>query len=287
MDKRLKRKEGFTLIEVIISVAIVSILSVGVYRGFIIILDHMSKGEQKQISALIGKKLYEDIRLSCIEGKIFLGENSRIFVSDDMNLDYSQENEVYYNNFYFGKNGDLSYEDKQCLYRAEIRMKPKKTEEGSEVGIKTFSVENERYLKLDEHTKKLDLNVTNDKIEIHKEDSKYIKHDFDKGKDYLYLDFKDCAQSVDINVNNSTKKSLKLYVLNSNYSDENICKVNISAGLVSVCYKSNNESKFNNVGILYEFEINVYNNNSNSLLYTSNLIQNVDISYHNKTKKIY
>lgn len=59
MDGKFIRKKGFTLLEVIISMAIISIVSVGIHTGYMIMIRQTKDGQVKQEAALEGKKVAE------------------------------------------------------------------------------------------------------------------------------------------------------------------------------------------------------------------------------------
>ena len=59
MDGNCIRKRGFTLLEVIISMTIISIVSVGIYTGYMIMIRETKDGQVKQAAALEGKKVAE------------------------------------------------------------------------------------------------------------------------------------------------------------------------------------------------------------------------------------
>ena len=67
MKSNSKKREGFRLIEVIISMAIIAIISVGVYNGYMIIIKQTKAGQVKQTAALEGKKVIEEIKATDIE----------------------------------------------------------------------------------------------------------------------------------------------------------------------------------------------------------------------------
>lgn len=57
-----KKSGGFTLIEVVISMLLIAILSIGVYNAYLIIIRTTKDGEVKQSAALCGKKILEFIK---------------------------------------------------------------------------------------------------------------------------------------------------------------------------------------------------------------------------------
>lgn len=100
MKNNLKRRGGFTLIEVIISMAIIAILSVGVYNAYLIIIRNTKEGEVKQSAALAGKKTLEvikgiddftkssnDILLSLDNKNIMLSYTNNEYKAEEIKLD--------------------------------------------------------------------------------------------------------------------------------------------------------------------------------------------------------
>lgn len=64
MKNNKKRKEGFTLLEVVISMALITIISVGMYNGYMIIIKQTKAGQEKQSAALEGKKIIEEMQVA-------------------------------------------------------------------------------------------------------------------------------------------------------------------------------------------------------------------------------
>lgn len=62
MKSNPQKHEGFTLIEVIISMAIIAIISVGVYNAYLLLIRQTKEGQVKQTAALEGKEVIENIK---------------------------------------------------------------------------------------------------------------------------------------------------------------------------------------------------------------------------------
>jgi len=62
MKKKYMKKNGFTLLEVIISISIIGIMSVGIYSGYMIMIRQTKDGQVKQEMALEGKKIVEALQ---------------------------------------------------------------------------------------------------------------------------------------------------------------------------------------------------------------------------------
>ena len=67
MESNSKKNGGFGLIEVVISMAIMGIISVSVYTGYIMAIKHTKEGQVKQEAALEGKKVVEEIKSTNIQ----------------------------------------------------------------------------------------------------------------------------------------------------------------------------------------------------------------------------
>lgn len=67
MESNSNKNGGFGLIEVIISMAIIGIISVSVYTSYIMTIKHTKEGQVKQATALEGKKIIEEIKSTDIQ----------------------------------------------------------------------------------------------------------------------------------------------------------------------------------------------------------------------------
>lgn len=110
MKNNSKKYGGFTLIEVVICIAILSIISIGVYGGLMIIIKQTKSGQVKQAAALEGKKIIEAMQatnfgVSCNE--LDLGND----------IEFQNEKEV---------NGVVSYTRTLGSYVETITLTPTK-----------------------------------------------------------------------------------------------------------------------------------------------------------------
>ncbi|NRY59956.1 type II secretion system protein [Clostridium beijerinckii] len=95
MGRNCIKKKGFTLLEVIISMTIISILSVGIYTGYMIMIRETKDGQAKQEAALEGKKVAEaleaaDFKIggdSITVGNMIFNKNQATYVRY-LNKDY-------------------------------------------------------------------------------------------------------------------------------------------------------------------------------------------------------
>jgi prepilin-type N-terminal cleavage/methylation domain-containing protein len=85
MKSTSKKHDGFTLIEIVISMAIIAIISVGVYNSYLLLIRQTKAGQVKQIAALNGKQAIEEIiattkntSLSICGGELDLSDNIKL-----------------------------------------------------------------------------------------------------------------------------------------------------------------------------------------------------------------
>lgn len=126
-----KRKYGFTLLELIISMAIISIISASVYTGYIIMIKQTKSGQVKQEAALEGKKVIE-----ALQGNNFSIPTITLTI-DAMSFSKNGTSFVrYLNDKYEDKeeNGDPVTED-TAKYIEKITLTPTKVQDSID-GIK-------------------------------------------------------------------------------------------------------------------------------------------------------
>lgn len=98
------KEEGFTLLEVIISIALISILSVGIYSGYMIIIKHTKAGQVKQETALEGKKIIEEMQSinfkipSSTDNKLKIGKNIELTKEGESTTAFIRYLDENYNN---------------------------------------------------------------------------------------------------------------------------------------------------------------------------------------------
>lgn len=154
MVERYNKKNGFTLLEVIISMTIIAIISVGIYTGYMMMIRENRDGQAKQDAALEGKKVAE-----ALEADSFTVPDDEQFNVGSMSF---QKDGVIYER-YLSNN----YDDKDDLgnkiteanakYIEKLTFSPATAEEGTtseEVALDTNN----------------SLNSTVDKIYISRED---------------------------------------------------------------------------------------------------------------------
>jgi prepilin-type N-terminal cleavage/methylation domain-containing protein len=161
MVERYNKKNGFTLLEVIISMTIIAIISVGIYTGYMMMIRENRDGQAKQDAALEGKKVAE-----ALEADSFTVPDDDKFQVESMSF---QKDGAIYERYLSNK-----YDDKDNLgnkiteanakYIENVTFSPATAEEGTtseEVALDTNN----------------GLNSTVDKIYISREDlTDYISY---------------------------------------------------------------------------------------------------------------
>lgn len=133
MKSNSKKHEGFTLLEVVISMMIISIMSVGVYNAYLLLIRQTKEGQVEQTVSLVGKKTIEDIK-GYTDGISFdltnktsldLGdiELEKKQTSINGNIEYYYEKEIYLDKS-FEKSTDNDY-----VYIEKIKMEKAKSSE--------------------------------------------------------------------------------------------------------------------------------------------------------------
>lgn len=118
MKSNPKKHNGFTLIEVIISMAVIAIVSVGAYNSYLLLIRQTRDGQVKQTAALEGKQVIEEIKDTTFEKN----ENN---YSIELNGETLSEEKSDDGSIEFSKSGDLE---------KKITFKRTQTEGGSDIG---------------------------------------------------------------------------------------------------------------------------------------------------------
>lgn len=101
---------------------LITIISVGVYSGYILLIKHTKEGQVKQQSAILGKKTIEEIK-GYTSGKSFdITSKTTLDLSDDMKLDIKNggfEKEIKFDNN-FKESADGVYNEKISIKKAKV-----------------------------------------------------------------------------------------------------------------------------------------------------------------------
>lgn len=302
MKNSSKKCRGFTLIEVIISMSLIAIISVGIYNGYLFLIRQTKDGQVKQRSSLIGKQVSEDIKSASGQKDIIL--NGDVIQLTD-NIEFTKDADNYSCTQIFDKDGnetsDINYE-----YKAEVKITPKKSKalDDSEESVSINDIESDnsetdilrvcvikdgsgKAMPIDEEVQSSEItsdDINHDivaDIKIAKDfDDDYIGYISIDGNDLEYefkeknmqinLDLRYCKDNIKINVDNISKKPLNLCILNNKNTDvENV------KGVLNEYYRLEGKGK---IGLLYDVNIEVFNKkNETDPLFETNFVQNIDI----------
>lgn len=303
MKSNPKKREGFTLIEVIISMAIMAIISVGVYNSYMLLISQTKNGEVKQTSTLIGKQLSEEIKSASGNKEIIptgVAGNLSFELTDK--IQFVENGEKYKYTQHFDEKGNVV--DDNFRYTAEIELKPKKTETGSTISINDVLTDDNKniqnydiyIIKTENGQTKAVKDKPNDspnveeykKILIEVKNSESDKTDMkigveklgdleyeDIGKEKIQqinMNLKYCTEKVTIEVTNETKIPLNLCILNKNDAE-----VVNKKGILNEYYRSEAGSK---IGTLYDVNVKIRDEkseNNSKPIFETNFVQNINI----------
>lgn len=286
MKKRSSKKDGFTLLEVVISMMLITILSVGVYGGYLMIIRNTKDGEVKQEAALVGKRIVEEIKAQ--DGNISTDK-------DNMTLNIAGQN------ISLVKNGE-DYQMRSDItidrYDYAINIQPKKTEKTEGSNSTEIFINDKDYtgdvLTVGENSvsdsSNIDSEITGYKVvllTIKNENRAKItvgngsEEEINVVDNKIILDFKNYKETanVTLEVTNETTKPLNLYILNSKYniSNERNVTVENKKGSLNEYYRTDYEGKS---GILYNITVTVSGKDSRGQkvynLFQSSFVQNID-----------
>jgi prepilin-type N-terminal cleavage/methylation domain-containing protein len=119
-----KKRAGFGLTEVIISMAILSIISISVYNGYMIMIKQIKLGQVKQTSALIGKQISEEIKAITETSSFSISEENILSLTDDIELSENSNGE-YIGKVFFDKDG-IECEEESYEYTSTITLEKTK-----------------------------------------------------------------------------------------------------------------------------------------------------------------
>ena len=134
MKNSKKKKEGFTLLEVVISMAIIAIMSVSIYNGYILMIKQTKAGQVKQAAALEGKKAIEEIQ-AAIEDSSFSASDTELKIGSTTTIGKQLTDSFYTRNLdgnYVEKitvtatnadTGGISFNDSSNLNTADTNYK--------------------------------------------------------------------------------------------------------------------------------------------------------------------
>lgn len=258
MKNNSKKHGGFTLIEIIISMTLLAIISIGVYKGYLLLIKHTKEGEVKQTAALIGKKTVEEIKsIKVFNGTLNLDGKPITLSEEAITKSYTKFLHL-----------DAKYKicDDQTnddyIYIEEITLTPTENSEGETITVDKNNISN---------------NIGNNNI---LEDTFYLGKDKSSG-DYISRD-NISKNNVEIQ---DGKIRIYMYIQTQKYENENkkVLSVRNSKGknllddkeLGIVLDKSNNKKN----------EVNIYMNFNKYIKEPGKDLESVEVYVSNKNEE--
>lgn len=266
MKKKSKKRGGFSLVEVVLSMALIAILSIGVYNVYLILIRQTKDGQVKQGAALAGKKIVEEVKA----GEFEKDDDDNLMLkidNSDITLKKSESEERY----------EISNQNLDG-YEYVISIQPKKTVDSkSNIVITNEDYGEHKYILIDNTM------ITDNILKLSISSSGDIKepYSFNIDSKSIVLDFKNYndIDNITVEVTNKFSKTLKLYILNSKFNtsnERNVVVKNIE-GSLNEYYRYDNEGKS---GTLYNITVTVSGRNSRGQkvdnLFQSSFVQNID-----------
>lgn len=118
-----KKREAFALIEVVISMMLLAIISVGIYNAYIFIIEQTKAGQVKQSAALEGKKVIEEIQAAIEDNSFKFSENELRIDTINIQKQPTDSNGVYTR--YLDSNYNECSKE-VCKYAEKITITPTK-----------------------------------------------------------------------------------------------------------------------------------------------------------------
>lgn len=130
MKKHIKKKAGFTLIEVVISITIIAILSVGVYDAYLVLIRQTRAGEVRQNISLEGKRISEEIKSTIENDKFTIVQGNPSSILRIGNRSFTDIGGVYTR---FLDGNYLETDRSLAEFTETINLETTKTDQGGEV----------------------------------------------------------------------------------------------------------------------------------------------------------
>ena len=210
MKSNSKKRSGFGLIEVIISVAIIGIIIFSVYDGYIIIINQTKAGQVKQTSTLIGKQISEEIKSVSEDREITTsGEEGNLILELTDKIHLNENGDNYEVTQYYNEDGNLT--DSADKYKAEISLVPREVN-GKLIAIGEASNSENIYITKESgqvkpvNNKVSDFQSIEDDVTINIEIDDSAASKIKIGSNVLDYSFKDEKPQINLNLENCMGK---------------------------------------------------------------------------------
>lgn len=314
--KNLKKRNGFSVIEVIVSMALIGILSIGVYNAYLMIIKQTKSGEVKQSAVLHGKETLEMI-LDAIESNEVTYSNNinnnQLKIDNIVTLYSIGNNTDFFEGTIYLDEQYRPCSESESKYIEEIKFEKIKADLGEE-GYENINLDKNDSSNINNNSNKLliskekrngEINdYLNDK-KIETESDKLILNmyieeknikvkdvkgneiyddmaNIDNGKINIVINFSNYNQIEDSNIND-----VKINIYNRDKDIPNIyiekpvdLKVDTVAQKGEINLYDNRGGIGSNIkfGFLYDITVTITDkNNADNILFTANSKQNIDI----------
>lgn len=302
MENDRTKKGGFTLLEVVISMAILSIMSVGIYNGYMIMIRQIKEGQIRQEAALEGKKVLEEIQSAREEIKLTLSNNQLSIGGTKMTLDSNNACETFLK---FDNNGFVQTTESAAKYIQKVTVTPTNgsinlnTNEDKNAKSDKFYISkvNSKYyislynsddskiplpIKIEDEANKMEIYVyletssteNEQKIEIKDYQGKLLLSETKKN---LVINFNDSVSTdikIEINIYNKTSETSDVYIERQSELDVNVeprkGSINIHDDIIEEMGKKN-------IGTLYDIKVEIIKEEDNKALFTGYSKKNINI----------
>lgn len=313
-----KKHNGFTLIDIIISMAIIAIISLGIYNAYLLLIRQTKDGQVKQTATLVGKQISEEIKSAA--GIDFNINNEKqielpsglIFNASEIVENKTGPKKVFriLSTQYYDNNGRLQINENDAKYKAEVTITPKANNSNDVVSIdkieNSSASNNCNYYVLStkfgvevseqepkEANKIESVNVpkiieivvpedtnSNYTIKADNEEKQFKVMQDDKISGVIYINFKYCnIADATIKVSSNPAKCSIKQPINLCIIDNNNAKVESEInGIVNKYYRSSNNEE---LGVLYNINVIVRDlrkEKENAKLFESSFFQNINIT---------
>ena len=297
-NRKLKAKKGMTLIEVIISVTLLSILIVPISGFMLSSLKNNMSSQKKQEASYIGQKVLEELKAyeyislkKDNEGYYFeLLDGDKIYRNQDDNFEVEIERDIYgkpiskrninkYNVYIkIEENTDFKYNDINNLEvheDADCRIDFINDNNINFIRIMNSNLENKNSFtgEIKINIKKEDNNFSLSLYDKNDQDIKIenIKKEIKNNKILLYL-ASNYEVNTNIEINNDTEEVLYLYLIKEDDKD----KMNLVVNRGKVILSEEKEIITNNIGSMYEYNVKV-TDDKNNILFEGKSSNNINI----------
>lgn len=259
------KKNGFTLLEVIISMAIIAILSVGIYNGYRLLIKVTKIGEVKQSISINAKKDFENINSSIVLKEI---ENTLSFNLDVKTIDLpgNIDNEKFETKLYLDSNYNIIENENGSRYTEIINIdKVKGKVEETNFYVNVDLDKKNSYINDPLNIEVNNGNITDDifNIIIKEDDEGNIKVNNYDYKDNIIIDLSKISSSNDIKIIVSNEIEIIPNIYIKSNSNLNIDFKVVNGTVSKKTYKSSSYEK----SILYNITIKIFDNTDNTCIF--------------------